>query len=227
VALEQQDERQAAGADGQRDAVGVPGGNALDQSDGLVGQGVTLDGETEHLGQLPGQHREGDGVQEADADRLGQQVGHQAQAGEADQQRAGPREQRQRAGQGDGVGRVARRQGHDQRGNHRRHRGVRAQHHDAAGSEHGVGDQGKDGGVQPVDCRQARSLGIAHADRHQDRGEHQTRHQVVDEPAAPVVQQRGEPWQPGHPVHQAFSSRISSRVRAARLQWSSTASCMK
>ena len=61
----------------------------------------------------------------------------------------------------------------------RRQRGIRAEHQDAARAEQRVGEQRHDRGVEAVDARNARRLGIGDADRHQHRRQHEAGDDIV------------------------------------------------
>ncbi|MNF79943.1 hypothetical protein D3C84_621740 [compost metagenome] len=186
-ALEQQDQRQAAASHGEAIPVGLAGQDGLGQLPDITQGSCVLDGYAEQLGQLTGEDGEGDAVHVAVADRLGQQLGDEAQAQQAGEDAHQAGNHRHHAGQGDGAHRVAagKRQHHgeDQRGERR----VRAEHQNAAGAEQGVGQQRNDGGIQAVDARHAGGLGIGNADWHQHRGEHQAGGQVLGQPVDAVL----------------------------------------
>ena len=146
-----------------------------------------VDRKAEQLGQLADQHRERDAVHVAVADRLGQQLGDESQAHDADQDAHQPRHHRHQARHRHGAHRVAGRQRQHDREDHRGERGVRPEHQDAARAEQGVGEQRDDGGVQAVDPRDARGHGVGDADRDQHRGQHQARHQVARQPGRLVA----------------------------------------
>ena len=146
-----------------------------------------VDRETEELRQLAEEHRQRDAVHVAVADRLREQLGHEAEAREARRDAHDARDDRHRAGQRDRALRVARRQRQHDREDHGRQRGVRAEHEDAARAEHRVGEQRHDRRVEAVDARHARRLRIRDADRHQHRRQHEPGDDVVAQPGALVA----------------------------------------
>ena len=195
-ALEAEDHGQADQADPQRDAVGLAVGDALDEAGDLADQAVGVDREPEQLGELPHQDRQGDPVHVAVAHRLGQHVGDEPEAQQAGAHVDDPGQERERAGQRDGLVGVARRQGHDGDRDQGRERGVGTEDQDPARPEQGIGDQRDHGRVQPVDGWQPRRLGVAHPGGHQQRGQHEPGDQVAGQPGGLVAQQRTQPRQP-------------------------------
>ncbi|MNP31044.1 hypothetical protein D3C76_1241490 [compost metagenome] len=141
MAFEQQDHRQRGGAHQESGPVGLalhhPGGDRPQVSERTVG----LDRKTEDLRQLTDQHRDGDAVHVAVADRFGQQLGNEAQACDARQ--------------GNRAMRVAARQWQDDGKDHCRQRGIRPQHQDPAGAEQCISDERNDGRVQAIDAGHA------------------------------------------------------------------------
>src|SRR5919107_1407140 len=79
---------------------------------------------------------------------------------------------------------------------HRRQRRVGPEDHHPGGPEHGVCDQGHDGGVQPGDRGQPGRLGVAHAHRDQQGGQDEPSDQVAGQPGAPVLPQGAKPRDP-------------------------------
>ncbi|MNZ79064.1 hypothetical protein D3C78_976580 [compost metagenome] len=198
--FEQQDQRQAAAADGKAVPVGLASGDGLDQMPQIEQGAFALDGDAEQLGHLGDQHDQGDAVHVAVADRLGQQLGDEAQAQQADDDANHAGYHRHHAGQGDRAHRVAagewQHHGEDRRGERR----IRAEHQNAAGAEQRIGQQRNDGGIQAVDARHPGRLGVGDADRHQHGGQHQAGGQILGQPLGAILsehQQARQPAQPG------------------------------
>ena len=164
LALERGDDDQAEQADGQRAAATVSPLASLGEAGRFRDESVGIDREAEQFWELADEDREGEAVHVADLGRLGQQVGHEAQLGDAGEHGHHPDQQREHRGERDGTLRIplAPDDGDDGGGDHGPERGVRPQHQDPGGAEDGVADQVQDGGVQPSDRRQARQLGIGH-----------------------------------------------------------------
>ncbi|MCY1518166.1 hypothetical protein D9M68_528750 [compost metagenome] len=198
-ALQGQDQRQAAGADGKAVPVGLPGQDGAAQRDHLTQRAGILDRDGEQLGQLADQHGQGDAVHIAVADRLGQQFGDEAEAQQPHHDADHARDHRHHAGHQDGARRIAagnlQDHGEDRRGQGR----IRPQHQDPARPEQGVDQQRDHGGVEPVDAGHAEGLGIGDADRHQHGGQYQPRGQVARQPVRPIGLQHQDAWKPAQP----------------------------
>jgi hypothetical protein len=162
-----EDDDDAGQPDGQRGTVRPAPRQALDEVADLGQQPAAVDGEPEQLGELPDDDRHRDSVQVAELHRPRQQLGHEPQAREAGDQDHHPGEDRQHAGQGDGPLRVPAGQRQDDRRDHRRQRGVGAEHHHPGRPEDRVRHQRHDGGVQPGDRGEPGRLRVAHAHRDQ------------------------------------------------------------
>ena len=72
----------------------------------------------------------------------------------------------------------------DGRQDQRRHRRVGPEHEHLRRAEDGVGDEAGDGRVEAGDRRQARELGVGHALRDEDGGQHDAGDEVGAQPAA-------------------------------------------
>ena len=194
--LERGDDDQAEQADGQRRRHRLAVGQPLGEAGRFRDESVGIDREAEQFWELADEDREGEAVHVADLGRLGQQVGHEAQLGDAGEHGHHPDQQREHRGERDGTLRIpiGSDDGDDGGGDHGPERGVRPQHQDPGGAEDGVADQAQDGGVQPSDRRQARQLGIGHPLGDQQRRQDQPGDQVLGEPATPI---RREQTQPG------------------------------
>ncbi len=154
----------------------------------------------EQLRQLADQHRERNAVHVAVADGLRQQLGDETEARQSRGHAHQARHQRHHAGQRDRPHRVACRKWQQNSEDHGCQRRIRPQHQDATGAEQRVGEQRHDGGVQSVDSRHARCHGISDSDRHQHRGQHQSRHQVTRQPCALVAREHLQARQPAPPA---------------------------
>ena len=160
----------------------MPLQDALHQADRLLDESAAAGIEAEDLGQLADQDGERNAVQVAQADRLGEQVGDEAELRQARDDAQGAGEHREHPGQRDQELGVARGQRHDGRGNNGGQRGIRTQHENAAWAKDGVRDQWKDRGVQAIDGWQPGRFGVAHADRNENRREHKPGHDVFRQP---------------------------------------------
>ena len=156
--LEHEDQDQAEQTDRERRRHRLAVGQPLDEADRLGDEPVGVDREAEQLGELADQDREGEPVHVADLGRLGQQVGDEAQLGDAGEHghRPRPAAPASRRARPPAAGPRWLRRGDDGGGDHGAERGVRPEHEDLGGAEDGVADQAQDRGVQPGDRRQAR-----------------------------------------------------------------------
>ena len=139
-----------------------------------------------------------DRVEVADADRLGQQVGHEPEPQDAAEQQHPADHDRQQAGERDRPLVVAEREREDRRGDDGGERRVRPEHEDARRAEHGIRDQRHDRGVEAGLRREPGHFGVAHA-----RGDEQRRH---DEAGPHVRPQPGASYS-GHGRRRAATER--------------------
>ena len=125
--------------------------------------------EAEQLGQLADDDDERQPVHVAHLHLVGQEVGHEAEAGESHADLDEGDDHGQHAGQGDGPVGVAPDQQRDQGGeDHRRDGRVGAEHQDPRRPEDGVSDQASDGRVEAGDGWKAGQLGVGHPLGNQD-----------------------------------------------------------
>ena len=89
--------------------------------------------------------------QVAGPDRVREQVGDEAELGDARADRDQPDEEAEHPGQGDRLLLAPGGKGQDRRGDHRAERGIRAKDEDRRRSDEGVGDQAHDGRVEAGD----------------------------------------------------------------------------
>ena len=80
---------------------------SLEEGPDLVDEPVGIGGEPEELGELTDDDGDGQAVEVADADLAGEQVGDEAEPGNAEADLDEPDEEGEHAGEGDGAGRVA------------------------------------------------------------------------------------------------------------------------
>ena len=101
--------------------------------------------------------------------------------------------------EGRGAGRVDSRQRQHARGDQRGERRVRPEHEEPRRADHGIDEERHDGRVQTVHRREPGCLGVAHACRYEQAGEHETGADVVPQPGSGV---RACDAGAGHPAHQ-------------------------
>ena len=160
----------------------------------------TIDLEPEQFGQLADQYGQRNAVHVAVADRLGKQLGDEAETCQAGDDAYHTRHHGHHAGQGDGPHRVAAGQRQDNGEDDRGQRGVGAQHQDAAGTEQRIGQQRDDRRVETVDARDPGRHRVRDADRNQHRRQHQSGDDVVTQPGCFVAAQGLQPRHPAHPA---------------------------
>ena len=199
AAFQQKDDRERRGADGEGSPVHLPGEQRADDRPELTQRTLGVDREAEELRQLADQHGQRDAVHVPVADRLGQELGDEAQTRDARHNAHRARHDRHRPRQRDGTLRIAGGERHDHGEDDGGQRGIRAQHHDAAGAEQRVGKQRNDRRVETVDAGQARRDRIRDADRHEHRRQHDPRRDVVGKPLRLVARQGVESRQPTPP----------------------------
>ncbi len=132
------------------------------------------------------QQGDGDAIHIAVADRLGEQIGHKSEACQTGQNAEQPGKQRQHGGQRSRTDRVPLGQGQHGCRNQGGQCRIRPQDKNAAWPEYGVGDQGDDRRIQAEDGRDAGRLGVAHADRGQERRQYRSGRKILAE-QCPVV----------------------------------------
>ena len=135
--------------------------------------------------------------------RLRDQVGDEPELADPGHQGDRADHQRQDRAERDRACRVAVRR--DQRehggGDHRPQRRVRAEHQDPRRPEHRIPEQAQDRRVQAGDRRQPGELGVGHALRHQQRGQHQPGDQIPSQPPRLIGGQEPEPRNDGDRLH--------------------------
>ena len=200
-ALQAHDHDQPEHADGECGPHGVPVGQSRDETRELGPEAVAVHREPEELRELADQDRQRQPVHVADDRGLRDQIGDEAQPGNAGGRDDGPDEECERGPERDCPRRVALRgdQREDGGGDHRPERRVGPQHQDPRGPEHGVGDKAEDGRVQARDRGEARQLRVGHPLRHQERGQDQPGHDVVAQPTRLVRRQVRQPRRRGGP----------------------------
>ena len=195
-AQEPQDDAEAEQADAERPGIGLV--EVLDEGRRLGDQSAGVGAEPEQLGQLADEDHDRETRQVPGPDRVREEVGDEAELGQAGADGDQPDEDREHPGEGDRLLLVAGGERQDRRGDHGSERGVRAEHEDGRRSDEGVRDQADDRRVQPRDRRQARELRVGHPLRNEQRDE--------DDPGDEVA------WQPrpfvgaehAHAGHPAF-----------------------
>ncbi len=153
----------------------------------LVEEAGRVTVETDELRELTDEHDQRDAVEEADADRLREQLRQDAEAGEARRDAQRSHQQRQHSREGHRFRRVpvGAHERQDCRRDQRPERGVGAEHEDAGRSERRVRDECDNGRVQAGRRRKTRELGVGHPLRDEQCGEHQPRDEIGPEPRSP------------------------------------------
>ena len=179
-ALQAHDDAQGQQADAQGAEVGlVEVGDELAEVHQHV---AAVDAEAEELGQLADDDDDRQAGHVAEPDRLREQVGDEAEPGDAGADGDGAHQQRQHPRQSHGSLHRACGQRQDDGRDDGAQRRVRAQHQVRRRPERGIGHQAHDRRVQAGDGGQAGQLGIGHALRHQQRREHDGGDQVAAQP---------------------------------------------
>ena len=203
--------------DHERGRVGLV--EPVDERTDFVDEAVRVGGEAEQLGQLPHDDGDREAVHVADLHLLGQQVGDEAELAEAEPDLDEAHEEREHPGEGDrGRGIIAgdeeRRDGGEDEGPERR---VGAEHQHARRAEDRVADQAGDGGVQAGDRREAGQLGVGHALRHEDGGQHYAGDDVEAQPGPLVgAQRRGRPAPSARPAWSVALSHVGAQSAHVR-----------
>ncbi len=138
VALEQQDHRQVPCADRERGPVGLSIHDRFGDGPQIFSGPAALDRKTEKLGQLADQYRQRDPVHVTVADRLGKQLGDEAQARYAGQDAHRPRHDRHHACKNYCSLRIAVGQRQDYGQDDGSQGGVGTQNENSAGPEQGI-----------------------------------------------------------------------------------------
>jgi uncharacterized protein (DUF2252 family) len=185
-----QQQGQRSGAD--RERAQARARNLADGVDELLDVTAVPAVDAEQLGRLLNDDPERETEDEAAEDGLGEKVRDPAHPKNPQGRVDGRGGDRQRGRPlGSLVGADRRRP--DERGDHRGRNGghgrARALHHLAPGPEHGVGDQRREGRVEPVLDRDAGDRGVGEALRDQQRPDRESGDGVVLDPAAAVVRQ--------------------------------------
>ena len=190
---EQEEHGQRGEADRDRRAVALV--EAVDERAELVDEAVRVGREPAELGQLADDDREGEPVHVADLHLLREEVGDEAELGDAEADLDERDQEGHHAGQRDRPRRIV--AGHDQRRDRgedqRSERRVRPEHQDPARSHDRVPDEAGDRRVQPRDRGKPGQLCVGHALGHEDRREDDAGDEVEVEPASPVGARHAEP----------------------------------
>ncbi|MDT4839022.1 hypothetical protein FQZ97_728010 [compost metagenome] len=217
--LEQQDNHQAAGAHDEGVPVGLAIEHRLEQGQRIAQGAGAFDGNAKQLWCLAYQHRQRDAVHVAVANRLGQQFGDEPESQQAGTYADQARDQCHGAGQDDCALRVAAGQRQHDRENDGNQRRIRPEHQETTGAEQRVGQQRNDGGVQAIDTRNTRCLGVGNADRHQHGGKYKAGDQVPWQPAGLVSVQHLQARQPAPPSRRGWSGGARRPSRFGGFAW--------
>ena len=167
--------------------------NARTSSTNAVGVGR----EAEQLRELADDDRDRQAVHVADLHLARQQVGDEAELRDAEPDLDEPDEQRQHPRERDRLPRIlGDQERHDGGEDQRRHRRVRPEHEHARRTEDRVADEAPDRRVEARDRGEPGQLGVRHALRHEDRGEHETGDEVRSHPLPPVRTDGADPRDP-------------------------------
>ena len=177
------DHHQRAGTDRQGTSVDGSVDDAVDHIAPHTDDRCAVTREPEQLGELPHDDHDGDPVEVAHADRLGQQVGDDAEPQHAAEDEQGSHHDGQQTGQRHRSRRIAGGQREHRCGDDRCQRGVGAEDEDARGSDERVHDQRDDGGVEPGLGGEAGDLGVPQPGWHEERREHDAGDQITLQPA--------------------------------------------
>ena len=165
---------------------------ALEELLDLVDEAVGIGREAAELRELPDDDRDRQPVHVADLHLLGEQVGDEAELPDTQPDQDQTDEHGHHPGERDRLPRIV--GDDDQRcdggEDQRRHRGVRSEHQHPRRAHERVADEARDRGVQPGDGWQAGQLGIGHALRDEDRGQHDAGDHILAEPCLLVGVQR-------------------------------------
>ena len=189
--MDQQQQAQRSGADREGQQVGVVDdpGKGPELSDEVV----TLDGRPGHLAQLSDDHQHRRTGEVADQERLGEQIGDHAEAGQSADQAPPAHDQAQRGGQRHRPVGIASRQRRDRRAGHQGDRRLGTDRQHPRRTQRGVHDQRRQRGPQPGHRRHADERRVGHHLRHhvgddRDPGEH-----VGSQPAPSIAPQHPDP----------------------------------
>ncbi len=155
-------------------------------------------GEAEQLRELAHEQDDRDPVEEADADRLGEELGEDADPGEPGRDAEDAHQQREQACERDRTGRIA--VGTEERqqcgSDHGAERRVGAEHEEPRRPEERVGEQGDHRCVQAGDRREPGERCVRHALRHEQDGQHQPGDDVLPRPTPFVGPRRDDARDP-------------------------------
>ena len=135
---QQQDDRQRARGDRERQPVGV--GRDAEETAHLLDDRAALEGGPGHLAELADDHQYGAAGQVADEQRGGQELGDDTGPQQPSQQRPPRDDEREGGAQGDGAVRVLRGQRGDRHTGHQGDRGLGTGGQDARAAQHDIGD---------------------------------------------------------------------------------------
>ena len=216
--LEHEDDDERAHAERHSERLHLAGRDRPGDLDDLLPHALGVDREAEQLRDLRDDHDQRDGVEVADPDRLGQQVGDEPEAEDAAEQQHPAHHDREETGERDRALAVAEGERKDRRRDDRGEGRVRSEHEDARRAEDRVGDERHDRGVEAGLGRQPGDLGVAHA-----RGDEQRRHDdagpdVGPQPRPAVLLGRTQAGQPAaDPLRRHLNLRSTSwRMRGRR-----------
>ena len=135
---QQQDDRQRARGDGERQPVGVR--RDAEETAHLLDDRAALEGGPGHLAELADDHQYGAAGQVADEQRGGQELGDDPRPQQPSQQGPPRDDEREGGAQGDGAVRVLRGQRGDRHTGHQGDRGLGTGGQDARAAQHDIGD---------------------------------------------------------------------------------------
>ena len=217
--LGQEQEGQHGQGEQRRTQVGPA--ESADKRHQLLEEGVARHRYAGELRQLADHHDEGHAGQITHENRLGQQVGHEAQPHRPGRQAERPDEHRERGGQG-GVasGIAAGERGHGHRG-HQGGRRLRPDGQLSRRAEQRVRQERRHDRPQPGDRGQAGQRGVGHHLRDEVRGHGQPGQHIAPQPGAPVAGEGVESRPRGHrrsiPSPRRFQDRVRDRAVTARM----------
>ena len=201
-----EDQHERPDADRERGRVGLV--ESCDEVAHSPQEALRVDREPEELRELRDDHGDGDAHQVAEAHGHRQQFGHEAEAREPAREHDRTDEECEQSGERDPSRLVpGRRQRHDRRGDERRDRRVGSQDEDPRRAQQEVHDKRHECRVEPGDRRQARELGVCHALRDEQRGEHDARDDVAAQVGAAAASQQLESRRPTTKSVRAFHER--------------------
>ena len=163
------DEQHDHGDGADREGEQVRFVEAGDELDDLLEELVALERDAEHLAQLAADDDQRRAEDVADQDRLGQQVGDEAQLRNTGEQRHDADEERQQRGERGVACGVAARQRCDRRCRHDRGRRLGAHDDLLGGAKQRIHHQGAQGDIQARDWGDPGQVAVGHRRRHEHR----------------------------------------------------------